>query len=151
VHEITRGFEGNIDFDNIENRSDLVSMSVKLTNGDLLRQQIGIVDIEGYPMCQLLEAGEQVSKRHEWTFDAPIASIEASSEAATGKPQLIASLANNEDSQYIDSSDPMRAYWMLEIKNGKRHAKLRLLPLDVRGVEFGLRFAIASSRLEHQD
>ncbi len=45
----------------------------------------------------------------------------------------------------------MRAHWMLEIKNGKRHAKLRLLPLDVRGVEFVLRFAIASSRLEHQE
>ena len=148
VHEITRGFEGNIDFDNIENRSDLVSMSIKLTNGELVRQQIGIVDIAGKSMCQLLEAGEQVSKRHEWSYNAPIASIEVSSEAA-GKPQLIASLASNEDSHYIDKSEPMRAHWMLEIKNGKRSAKLRLVPLDVRGVEFVLRFAIASSRLDH--
>jgi len=151
VHQITRGFEGKIDFDNIENRSDLVSMSVKLANGELLRQQIGIVDIAGKSMCQLLEAGEQVSKRHEWSYDAPIASIEVSSEAAAGKPQLIKSLANNEDSHYIDNSDPMRAHWMLEIKNGKRSAKLRIVPLDVRGVEFELRFAIASSRLDHQD
>ena len=151
VHEITRGFEGNIDFDNIENRSDLVSMSIKLTNGELLQQQIGIVDIAGKPMCQLLEAGEQVSKRHEWSYDAPIASIEVSSEAAAGKPQLIASLASNEDSHYIDNSDPMRAHWRLEIKNGKRSAKLRLVPLDVRGVEFVLRFAVASSRLDHPE
>jgi signal transduction histidine kinase len=151
VHEITRGFEGNIDFNNIENRSDLVSMSVKLTNGELLRQQISIVDIAGKPMCQLLEAGEQVSKRHEWSYDAPIASIEVSSEAASGKPQLIASLASNQDSHYIDNSDPMRAHWRLEIKNGKRSAKLRLVPLDVRGVEFVLRFAVASSRLDHPD
>jgi hypothetical protein len=150
VHEITRGFEGNIDFDNIENRSDLVSMSIKLTNGELLRQQISIVDIEGEPMCQLLEAGEQVSKRHEWFYDAPIASIEISSEA-DGKPQLIAGLARDEDIRYIDNGDPMRAHWMLEIKNRKRSARLRLVPLDVRGVEFVLRFAVASSRLDHQD
>ena len=150
VHEITRGFEGNIDFENIENRSDLVSISVKLTNGELLQQQIGIVEIAGKPMCQLLEAGEQVSKRHEWSYDAPIASIEVSSEAA-GKPQVIAALANNKDNHYVDSGDPMRAHWMLEIKNGKRSAKLRLVPLDVRGVEFVLRFAIASSRLDHPD
>jgi hypothetical protein len=121
-----------------------------LTNGELLRQQIGIVEIAGKPMCQLLEAGEQVSKRHEWSYDAPIASIEISSEAA-GKPQVIAALANNKDSHYVDSGNPMRAHWMLEIKNGKRSAKLRLVPLDVRGVEFVLRFAIASSRLEHPD
>ena len=150
VHEITRGFEGNIDFDNIQNRSDLVSMSIKLTNGELLRQQISIVDIEGKPMCQLLEAGEQVSKRHEWFYDAPIASIEISSEAA-GKPQLIAGLARDEDIRHIDNGDPMRAHWMLEIKNRKRSARLRLVPLDVRGVEFVLRFAVASSRLDHQD
>ena len=150
VHQITRGFEGNIGFDNIENRSDLVSISIKLKNGELLRQQIGIVDIEGRPMCQLLEAGEQVSKRHEWAYESPIASIEVSSEAA-GKPQLVASLANNEDSHYIDSNDPMRAHWMLEIKNGKRSAKLRFVPLDVRGVEFVLRFPIASSRLDAPD
>jgi signal transduction histidine kinase len=150
VHQITRGFEGTIDFDNIENRNDLVSMSIKLTNGELLRQQISIVDIEGKPMCQLLEAGEQVSKRHEWLYDAPIASIEISSQAA-GKPQLIAGLARNEDKHYVDNSDPMRAHWMLEIKNRKRSARLRLVPLDVRGVEFVLRFAVASARLEHQD
>ena len=147
VHQITRGFEGNIGFDNIENRSDLVSMSIKLMNGDLLRQQIGIVDIEGKPMCQLLEAGEQVSKRHEWSYESPIASIEVSSETAA-KPQLIASLVSNEDSHYIDNSDPLRAHWMLEIKNGKRSARLRFVPLDVRGVEFVLRFPIASSRLD---
>jgi hypothetical protein len=106
-------------------------------------------------MCQLLaseeQAGEaQVSKRHEWYFDAPIASIEVSSETAA-KPQVIAALASGENRSYIDNADPMRAYWMLDIKNRQRSATLRLVPLDVRGVEFVLRFANASSRLDHQD
>jgi hypothetical protein len=150
VHEITRGFEGSIGFDNIDNRRDRVSLSIKLTNGELLREEINIVDIAGKPMCQLPASEEQVSKRHEWFYDAPIASIEASSETA-GKPQVIAALASGESSSYIDNADPMRAYWMLEIKNRKRSAALRFVPLDVRGVEFVLRFASASSRLDHQD
>ena len=91
--------------------------------------------------------GLQASKRHEWSYESPIASIEVSSETAA-KPQLIASLVSNEDSHYIDNSDPLRAHWMLEIKNGKRFARLRFVPLDVRGVEFVLRFPIASSRLD---
>jgi signal transduction histidine kinase len=155
VHEITRGFEGSIDFDNIDNRRDHVSLSIKLTNGELLREEIGIVDIAGRPMCQLLaseeQAGkEQVSKRHEWSYGAPIASIEVSSETAA-KPQVIGALASGENSSYIDDADPMRAYWMLDIRNRQRSATLRFVPLDVRGVEFVLRFANASSRLDHQD
>ena len=150
VHEITHGFEGSIDFDNIDNRRDLVSLSIKLANGELLREEISIVDIAGRPMCQLLASEEQVSKRHEWSYDAPIASIEVSSEAAA-RPQVIAALTSGESRGYVDDADPMRAYWMLDIKNRKRSATLRFVPLDVRGVEFILRFANASSRLDHQD
>jgi hypothetical protein len=150
VHEITRGFEGEIDFENIENRGDQVSMSVKLTNGELLRQQVGIVEIGGKPMCRLLDSDEQVARRQEWSFDAPIASIEVSSEM-TSKPQLIASLASGEDSYHLDNDDPMRAYWVIEVKNRKRSAKLQFVPLDVRGVEFKLRFATALARLDQED
>lgn len=150
VNEITRGFEGRIGFENIDNRADRVTLDVKLANGELVQQQIGIVDIAGKPMCQLLEAGEQVAKRHEWSYDALIASIEISSEAV-GKPQLVAGLANAERSDYIDNADPMRAYWMVEVHNRKRSARLRFVPLDVGGVEFALRFATAHSRLDQQD
>ena len=150
VHEIARGFEGGIDFSNIENRSDQLSMSVKLTNGELLQQQVGIVDIGGKPMCRLLDSDEQVARRQEWSFDAPIASIEVSSRM-TSKPQLIASLASGEDSYHLDKDDPMRAYWAIDVKNRKRSAKLQFMPLDVRGVEFELRFATALSRLDQED
>jgi len=150
VNEITRGFEGQIGFDNINNREDRVTLSVKLANGELLRQQIGIVDVAGKPMCQLLEGDEQVAKRHEWSYGAAIASIEISSRT-TGKPQLIAPLAKGEDSRHIDNHDPLRAYWMLDARNGRRSATLRFVPLDVRGVEFVLGFASARSRLDQQD
>jgi signal transduction histidine kinase len=150
VNEITRGFEGSIGFNNIDNREDRVSLSIKLGNGELLRQQIGVVNVAGKPMCQLLESNAQVAKRHEWSYPAPITSIEISSQSA-GKPQLIATLALGEERRYIDAGDPLRAYWMLDVKNRKRSATLRFVPLDVRGVEFELGFATARSRLDQQE
>jgi len=150
VHEIARGFEGSIDFANVENRAQVVSLSIKLSNGDLLSQQIRIVDIDGKPMCQLLDSGGQISKRHEWSYPAPITSIEVSLQKAS-KPQLISGLAPGEDSSHLDASEPMRAHWQLDIRNRQRSSKLVFLPLDVRGVEFVLRIPTAGSRLDNQD
>ncbi|MCP4769297.1 MAG: sensor histidine kinase [Gammaproteobacteria bacterium] len=150
VHEIARGFEAGIAFENIENRAQSVSLSVKLSNGEVQSQRIGIVDIDGKPLCQLLDSSGQVSTRHEWSYPAPIASIEVSPGKAS-KPQLISDLAIGEDSRHLDASEPLRAHWQLDIKNGKRSAKLIFMPLDVRGVEFVLRIPTASSRLDNQD
>ena len=101
-------------------------------------------------MCELLESDSAVSKRHEWSYPAPIASIEISS-GDVAQPQLIAGLAVNAESTHVDSGDPMRARWHLEIKNRKRSARLVFLPLDLRGVEFVLRLPDAGSRLDNQD
>jgi len=150
VHEIVHGFEGSIAFANIENRAQVISLSVKLNNGEVLHQQIGIVDIDGKPLCRLLDAGEQVSKRHEWSYPAPIASIEVSVERVS-KPQLISGLAIGEESSHLDASEPMRAHWRLDVKNRKRSSQLVFLPLDVRGVEFVLRIPTAGSRLDNRD
>ena len=143
VHEIVRGFEGSIAFTNIENRAQVISLSVKLGNGDVLSLQIGIVDIDGKPLCQLPDSDEQVGKRHEWSCPAPITSIEVSPEKAS-KTQLISGLAIDEDSSHLDASEPMRAHWQLDVKNRKRSSRLVFMPLDVRGVEFVVRIPTAS-------
>jgi signal transduction histidine kinase len=150
VHQIAHGFEGSIDFENIRNRADRISLSVKLSNGELLQHQIGIVDIDGKPMCELVESEAEVSKRHEWNYPAPIASIEVSS-GDVDQPQLIAGLASGAETSHVDSSDPMRARWLLDVKNRKRSARLVFMPLDVRGVEFVVRLPTANSRLDNQD
>ena len=150
VHEIARGFEASIAFANIENRAQVISLSIKLSNCEVLSQQIGIVEIDGKPLCQLPDSSGQVSNRHEWSYPAPIASIEVSPEKAS-KPQLISNLAIGEDSSHLDASEPLRAHWQLDIKNRQRSSKLVFLPLDVRGVEFVLRIPTASSRLDNQD
>ena len=108
------------------------------------------VDINGKPMCQPTESEEQASKRHEWSYSAPIASIEITPGAAK-KPQLISGLEIGEDSSHVDATDPFLPHWVLDVKNRKRSSKLVFMPLDVRGVEFVARFPTAKSRLDNQD
>jgi len=147
VNEITRGFEGNIDFDNIDNYEGFFVLSVKLANGQVHKDQFEIVNHNGKPLCQFGEA--EAEKRHEWAYDSPIVSIEASRHA-NRKPQLISALRAGEDSTHFDLANPPMARWMLEVHNRRRSSRLVFAPLDVRGVEFVLRLPSARSRLDNE-
>ena len=150
VNEITKGFEGSIVFNNIENHDDNISLSVKLTNGEIYQHRLVIVDTDGRPMCRDAESESQVDKRHEWSYTAPIASVEVSTQTAKN-PQLISGLMVAEDSNHVDVTDPLRSHWVVDVKNRKRSSKLLFSPLDIRGVEFVVRVPTAKSRLDNQD
>ena len=150
VNEISKGFEGSIEFDNIDNRAGSFALSVKLANGEVHKHEFETIIVNGRPMCQLGDTEEQSGKRQEWSYEAPIASIEASPQASR-KPQLISGLNAGEDSIHLDAADPLLPRWVLEVRNRKRSSKLSFSPLDVRGVEFVARFGTAKSRLDNQD
>ena len=150
VNEITKGFEGSIGFENIDNREGRFALSVRLANGEVCQHEFNIVIANGRPMCRVVDAEDAAGKRQEWSYDAPITSIEASPQSSR-KPQLISGLVPGEDSVHLDVADPQLARWVLEVRNRKRSAKLVFSPLDVRGVEFVACFATAKSRLDNQD
>ena len=149
VNEIAKGFEGTIAFDNIDNHEDELSLSIKLANGELHKQQVSIVNVNGKPGCRCAEVAEPASKKCEWKFSAPMVSIEVSRRSGR-KPQVIADLKRDETSNHFDTRDPHIPRWVLELQNRRRSSKLVLLPLDVRGVEFTARFPTAKSRLDNQ-
>ena len=148
VNEIVKGFEGSIEFSNIDNHEGSFALSVKLANGEVHKHQLEIVKVNGRPMCRLVEG--EAEKRHEWSYPSPIVSIEASPNP-NRKPQLISGLGANQDSSHLDETNPMLPRWVLEVRNRKRSSKLVFIPLDVRGVEFTARFSNAGSRLDNQD
>lgn len=150
VNEITRGFEGSVGFENIDNREGRFALSVKLTNGELHKHEFAIVVVNGRPMCEESAPEDRPGKRREWSYGAPIASIEASPQASR-KPQLISELRSGEDSVHLDAADPQMPRWVLEVRNKKRSSRLLFTPLDVRGVEFVASFETAKSRLDNQD
>ena len=96
------------------------------------------------------QALQAAAKRHEWSWESPIVSIEAS-QGADRKPQLISGLQKGADSTHLDDSDPMRPRWVLEVRNRRRSSRLVFTPLDVRGVEFTLRLPSAKSRLDNEE
>jgi len=150
VNEITKGFEGSIVFNNIDNREDRISLSVKQVSGEIQREQLEIAEVDGRPMCRLIESENQHARRHEWSYPAPIASIEISP-GGVKKPQVVSGLESGQDSSHVDATDPLMPRWVLDVKNRKRSARLVFMPLDVRGVEFVARFPTAKSRLDNQD
>jgi len=150
VDQIVRGFEGSIEFENIDNREDRLALSIKLANGELHSSEVSIVDSMGKSMCRVDDASGAPTKRGEWSFSAPVVSIEVARRAAR-KPQLISGLGSNEASTHLDTGDSLMPSWALEIRNRKRSSKLVLQPLELRGVAFTVRFPSAKSRLDNQD
>ena len=148
VHEITRGFEGSIEFENIDNREGVFVISARLANGDVEQHQLQITRVKGRPMCRYLDA--EPARRHEWSWESPIVSIEAS-QGANRKPRVISELQKSEDSTHLDDTDPMRPRWVLEVRNRRRGSRLVFTPLDVRGVEFTLHLPSARSRLDNEE
>ena len=150
VNEICKGFEGAIDFENIENREGGYALAVKLAGGEVVHHEFELVLVNGRPRLAPTEADAPADKRREWSYDAPIASIEASPPGSR-KPQLVSGLAAGEDSTHLDAADTQMPRWVLEVKNRKRSSRLVFTPLDVRGVEFVASFETAGSRLDNQE
>ena len=150
VNEIAKGFEGVVAFKNIETRADHCTLDIKLGNGEVHREELDIVELQGRPMCRQGDADEPLSKRLEWSYPAPVTSVEVSARGRR-KPQLIAQLDRDGSSDHVDEINRLIPRWAVEIRNRKRSASLRFVPLDVRGVQFVARFPSAGSRLESDD
>lgn len=150
VNEIAKGFEGTIGFDNIDNQEDEYSLSVKLDNGEIEKHQVRVIERKGKPLCSNGDGDDSGEKKRDWSFSAPIVSIEIGSRS-TRKPQLISELGQAQASSHFDDRDPQMPRWVLEINNRKRSSSLKFQPLNLRGVRFTARFPTANTRLENQD
>ena len=150
VNEICKGFEGSVDFENIENHESGLSLRIEQLNGEVETHFIAVVEQGGKPLCHIAQSEEAPKRSLGWSFNSPIASIEVSSQASA-EPQVINNLQHEENLHHLDSSDTLLPRWVLEITNRKRSAKLVFKPLDVRGVRFTVKLPTALSRLESQD
>ena len=149
VNEIAKGFEGRVNFVNVENTADNLSLRIKLSDGEVHSQMVSIVEINGKALCKQGD-DDAVSGKLEWSFSSPVASVEVSSQLIN-EPQAISDLQARQTFSHVDDIDPLSPRWVLEIKNKKKSAKLVFLPIDARGVEFIASFPTAISRLDHQE
>jgi signal transduction histidine kinase len=147
VNEICKGFEGSIDFENIENQQNELSLRIQLNSGSVETHFISIIENNGKALCLIAQKEEPPKSSLELSFSNPVSSIEISSQSGT-EPQLIDGLSGVESLSRPDTSNPLLPRWKLKLTNRKRSAKLVFKPVDVRGVRFRLTLPTAVSRLE---
>jgi len=150
VNEICKGFEGSIDFENIDNQENGLSLRIELLNGDVETHFISVVEDNGKPLCQIAQIDDPPTRTLQWNFPQPMTSIEVSSQGSA-EPQIITGLMGKENVSQPDTSAPLLPRWIMDITNRKRSSKLVFKPVDVRGVRFRVKFPTALSRLENQD
>ena len=150
VNEICKGFEGSVDFENIENDESGLSLRIELLNGEVETHFIAVVEDSGKPLCHLAQSEDAPHRSLDWSFGSPVSSIEVSSQASA-EPQVINDMLNRENFYHLDNSDVLLPRWVLEISNRKRSSRLVFKPLDVRGVRFTVKMPTARSRLENQE
>lgn len=150
VNEICKGFEGSVDFENVENQKLNLSLNIALKDGTQETHFIAMTEDNGKPLCHIKHSGQLPDKILDWSYDKPIARVELKSEE-NADPQLLSGMSGKQDYTLLDSSEVLLSRWIVEINNRKKSAKLIFRPLDVRGVRFRVKFPTAVSRLEGQD
>ncbi len=150
VNEISKGFEGTVDFENIENLENGLSLRIEQSNGDVETHFIAMVEDNGKALCHISQTENSPGRSLEWSFASPVTSVEVSSQASA-EPQIISDLIDKQSFSQLDASDTLLPRWVLQISNRKRSSKLVFKPLDVRGVRFRIKFPTAVSRLENSE
>lgn len=148
VNEICKGFEGAIEFENIENRASNLSLRVELNNGEVETHFVSIIEDKGKALCYISKTEAPPTRSQEWSFARPVKRIEVSSQSRS-EPQVIDDLEGLDSYSHQDNTDPLLARWSLDIQNRQRSSRLLFRPIDVRGVRFRVRFPTALSRLEN--
>lgn len=150
VNEICKGFEGSIEFENIENQGRGLSLRIELSNGEVETHFVTLIEENGKSLCEAAQAGDSPTRSREWSFSSPISSVEVSSQD-NAEPQVIDELIGKDTVSQPDSSEPLLPRWMLDVHNRRRSARLVFKPIDIRGVRFRVSLPTASSRLENQE
>ena len=147
VHEIAKGFEGSVNYDNIENTEDSISLRLALKNGDVQTHLLKTKIVGSKIQCALAHSDDDVVNKLDWSLPDKIVSMEVTSQTLE-QPQVIHITDSDNKVDYLDASHHQLPRWVLEVSNRQKSAKVSFKPLDVRGVRFRLELPTAASRLD---
>jgi hypothetical protein len=150
VNEIAKGFEGSVDYDNIENTEDSISLRLELKNGDVQTHLLKTIIVGNKIQCALAHSSDDSANKLDWSLPDKVVSMEVTSQTLE-QPQVIRILDSVNKSDYLDASHHQLPRWVLEVSNRQKSSKVCFKPLDVRGVRFRLALPTAASRLDNQD
>lgn len=150
VHQIVRGYEGQISFHNIDNQTDVLTVRMQTESGTVQTEVMRLELQEGKPVC--VQGGDseteaRFEKTLHWWFSKPLASIEVATQSAH-QPQVFSGDTRERTVIWMDPFHRFAPRWCLEVKPVKKQYRVTLIPIDVRGVRFSVVLPSAETRLE---
>lgn len=145
VNEIVKGYEGNVSFENIANRADVLSLRLEMQTGEVITDVIEFLAVDAEMQCR--KSGEDsASQCLQWDFYGALQSVEMTHQS----DQQTHRLAHIPESVTIfDPSSERFPRWQLDIDQASSHAtRISFTPLSVQGVEFTLLLPTLTARLE---
>lgn len=146
VSEIVKGYEGEINFENVLNKAETYLLKINLANGDEVTHTV-IVDIDdkNRPMCRNAEDGSLTTSTH-FKFKEQIKGVEIVGQSTQESCSF--SELENKDETHADPIHSDRPAWTIQTRHNRNGSRLIFRPLDIGGVQFNVYLPTAKSRLD---
>ncbi|MDH3325208.1 MAG: ATP-binding protein [Gammaproteobacteria bacterium] len=149
VNQIVKGNEGNIEFDNIENRSSIFSLQIETQGNETTAEKINetittTIDEQNQLTCKDSSSEGPIL---EYKLKKEIKSISVTIESKN-KTFTLENDSKNMEAILIDPENPDIPRWCVELFKLKTMNKVIFRPLNVTGVRFTIKIPTAESRLE---
>lgn len=151
VNEIVKGYEGHIAVRNISTPETQYTVRIQLENGEVITERVDVELQDDKPQCRL--PGNDWDKNLEWTFEAPLVSLEVTTTGGDSRErtQRVDGIESRGKQQFFDPGQPERPRWRFIYQPKRNACSLSFEPLDVSGVEFEIRLPTAQHRLESSE
>ncbi len=145
VNEILKGYDGSVSFNNIYNRTGLLSIRVELESGESFTDVVEILLEDEQPCCRKsgsIELQETIS----WDVNAEVYSVEVTQQNDQKtyrfeKAQLLSG-------KCFDPGQKGQPRWSLSVDSHRNQSRLNFKVLDIAGVKFTLSLPSLSARLD---
>ena len=146
VDQIVRGFEGVVDYRNLENNEFDLQLVFDRGTDNEENHELSVSEVDGRLHC-FTPSGQDEKNRCEISRSKPLQAIEVIS----GRNTVAVEPEQRSESSLFDDVDPLLPRWRIDIKNQPRSARVTFTPLDQRGVRFLVLLPTAQSRLEQAE
>jgi len=150
VKQIVSGYEGKIDFTNVDNRSVNYQITVTLANDEVINLHISVlINERGKPQCLHPDSNELV-KQVGWSFKHPMTQVQVQAEGQL-HPDKMTDFPEVGVCTRFQPYPEFAPEWVLEVNSRKGSKNLSFIPIDVKGVMFHVRLPTAATYVEGAD
>ncbi|MDK2778489.1 MAG: ATP-binding protein [Pseudomonadota bacterium] len=144
VQQITRGFDGDITFDNVSNAAQQYHLRLETEAADVTNINLEILLTDGAPLVRSAGSDDVAQKQWQHTLSGRLASVEIS---RVGSPDVKRLALTRDRQNWSDPQQPDHPAWQMKF-SGRRQEQFSFIPQDIAGVQFRVRLPTISGRLD---